>query len=240
MTTFALEGLFDELRRLTYKDHFGPFTGVASIAERDALTKVANMIVIVLTDDNSDTAWQLGSDLVTWTPLKFAVTCVWGRLEPQKGNNVGTHGRIVLVPNAADGSLGAIEDPEQPGRNPRPLYSQSRKFQLFIYGRDETKIASQRANDHIVESLLHNAARNVYLACHHYGEDQVTSPVVLGEPKVLKPAQQLPNGVEYHVPGTVQSAIVDQFDDEPQYVEVHPAARITVNNTNPFTVEPDT
>jgi len=240
VTTFALEGLFDEIRRLTYTDWLGAFTGVLSTAARDALPKVAGMRVVVLTDGNLDTCWQLGTDLVTWAPVKFPVTVVWGRLEPQKATNVGTHGRIVLVPNAADGSVGAFEDAEQPGRYPRPLFSQPRKFQWFVYGRDETRISSARANDHIVESLMHELARNVYLACHHYGDDQVTSPVELGEPKVLKPSQQLPNGVEYQIPATVQSAIVDQFDDLAEFVQVHPTARVTVNDTNPFTVEADT
>lgn len=240
MTTFALEGLFDEVRRLLYLRYMNAVV-VASIAERDAIViRTDGMRVVVVTDNGLDEAYQLGSDLTTWVKLKIPVTVLWGRLEPPKNTNVGTHGRIVFVPNAADGSLGALEAPEQPGRFPRPLFSQPRKFQIFVYGRNELRIDSQRSNDHIVELLLHDVATAVYRASHHWGDNQVTSPVDLGEPQVLKPTQQLPNGVEYRIPATVQSAIVDQFDDAAEFVLIDPmSAEVTVNHQNPFVVEPE-
>ena len=149
------------------------------------------------------------------------VPVVWGRLEPQQQLNRGTVGRVVLVPNAPDGSIGPIEDPEQPGRDPKPLYSHVRKFHFLIWGQNPTFTGGtqdkSRADDHVVELLLHEVCRAVYLATHLWGADafteQKTSPVVLGEPVVLKPEQQHPFGVEYRLPGTVQSAIVDQYDD---------------------------
>lgn len=245
MTTFALESLFDAVKRRTYVDHLGEFTTVSTVTERNALDpKTNNMLVLVADATNEvDAFWRYASATQTWTAVRIPVTCLWGRREPQHQVNLGVLGRIVLVPNAPDGSLGALEAPEQPGREPRPLYSQERKFHFLVFGHDITKPTSQRAQDHVVEKLLHNLARNVYLVSHFWGEAQLTSPVVLGEPVIVRPDQQIPFGVEYRVPGTVQSAVVDQFDDFSQYVDASPAkasTTLTLGTTSrTFITEPE-
>jgi hypothetical protein len=155
-------------------------------------------------------------------PVQNVVPVVWGRNEPPKQTNIGTRGRICFVPNAPDGSIGAVDAPEQPGRDPKPLYSQERKFTIYIFGRDPAQPNVPRAQDHTVELIFHEVCRAIYLSTHLWGEQQVTSPVVLAEPAVLRPEAQHPFGVEYRFPGTVQSAIVDQYDDFSEWVDATP------------------
>jgi hypothetical protein len=153
-----------------------------------------------------------------------AVTVVWGRKQRQAQDNIGTIGRIILVPGAENGGLGQFAPPKQPGRDPRPLWTWMYPFHFLIFARvSNTKQSREeldRANYRIIQKITKQLLVVLNAITHHPG-NPITSPVTLGAPVKLDDHQMAVLGEEYLIPAVIESPILDVWD-QLDYVDVAP------------------
>lgn len=114
----------------------------------------------------------------------------------------GRH-RVIWRPGDANGTLGTLGAPRQPGRNPRPLYTLFEAFTCHVHSFDQT--------DPKNEMLQWKAARNLYDAWLAYVYRFGRSTVAITSQKWVSDAQprEFRLGSTIQVSGTIQSMIPD-------------------------------
>jgi len=154
--------------------------------------------------------------------VHVSVPCDWGQTRPAVQTNVGIVGRVVFVPGALDGDMGELVGAKQWAQPAKPLYCLQEPFQVYVYGHDPTaKSANDPKHDHAAFRVLHEVIRQIRLISQNPAID--CSPVVLKNPKILKPQGVHILGREYLLQGLIEQPILDMIDDDSPTIDVSPA-----------------
>lgn len=147
----------------------------------------------------------------------------WGQRAPARNDNVGTVGRICIVPGDDGGALGDLGQPQQwDHQDAEALYQQDELFQIYVFGHDVQRgNEDDFAQDRAVKVVWHELVRAVYIATHQFPPK--TSPIKWGKPKQIKPKAQHSCGKEYVCVCTIAQPILDIFDGHSIYTDVAPA-----------------
>jgi hypothetical protein len=153
----------------------------------------------------------------------------WGQTRPPMQVTAGTVGRVVIVPGSVDGDMGTITGAKQWPQPAKALYCLNEPFQVYCWGHNPAVVRSaDLSHDHVAFQVLHEVLRQLFLVSHHWGP--VTSPVVIGQPKMLRPLGSCTAGREYLVPCVIEQPILDLFDDDLMYSNVAPG-RAAITDT---------
>lgn len=154
------------------------------------------------------------------------VPCDWGKTRPPVQINAGSVGRVVFVPGNVDGSMGSLNGAKQWAQPAKPLYCMQMPFCVYVWGRGTTNKQDDPTHDHAAFRVLHEVIRQIRRVSWDISLE--TSPVTIGEPKILKPRAQHGLGVEYLLPCSIEQPILDMLDDTAGWLDVAPAeAEIT-------------
>lgn len=149
-------------------------------------------------------------------PVK-RVLCDWGQTRPQVALNRGQIGRVVFVPGGPDGDVGELGGAKQWPQPANPLLNLNQIFCVYVAGHDPTVNAqgsgNDRKHDHVAFSVLHETIRQLWNVSH-MPTAEVTSPVRIGKPRLLKPRAQNSLGREYLLLCEIEQPILDMFDDQ--------------------------
>jgi hypothetical protein len=155
----------------------------------------------------------------------------WGQTRPSCELNYGTVGRVVFVPGADDGALGAFTGAKQQLQPARALDNLALKFRVYCYGHNPAaQNSDDRSHDHVAMLVFHEVVRQIELASEYWAENYSTGwdrnmpgPVTIGEPRILKPQAQHLLGREILLPCMLQQPFLDMFDGSMLFTNVAPA-----------------
>ncbi len=168
------------------------------------------------------------------TDFKGLVLVDWGQNRLPVNLNLGTVGRVLVVPGGPDGDFGEVRDVTTQWPHPaRALYVLHQVFSVYVYAKDpQAQLQEDQRHDHIALLALHETLRAIHLATHKWVAKDApprshTSPVKIGKPRLLKPMSQSILGREFLVPCETQVPILDMFDSDLLTHLVFPTAVIT-------------
>ena len=153
------------------------------------------------------------------------VVVEWGQKAVALQTNVGTVGRIVIVPGDERGDFGEFTGAEQWEQPAKALDTLQLPFRVYVYGYDRTKPEHDIHQDHIAFGVLHEAFRAIKLAQQNWDQNPLnrTSTVRFGHPRQIKPQAQFGSGKEFVWVCTIEQPFLDSFNGELEYVDVAPA-----------------
>lgn len=145
----------------------------------------------------------------------------WGQTRVPCQLNHGEIGRVLIVPGSIDGDFGEIRGAKLWQQPAEPLFCLNQTFSVYCYGHDpQAQQSIDIRHDHVFLMVLHETIRQLHNVTHNW--PALTSPVVLGNPRLLRPMETHILGRESVMQCSIEQPILDMFDDDDPTFLAHP------------------